>query len=298
MKTLSMTLLAIFAALLSASPLTAQTTTPSIDHAPVKVAVRGQNILFRAKVTPASKPIEAVTLHYAVSRDAAPYKVPMTPAGSGIYTGTVSADLTAGLPQLLYYIEARDTIGTTAETPWHSVEIKTGAPVPSTATPPKTNQQDSSVTESSWKKPALIAGGALAAGGAALAIMGGGGGGGGDEGGTGTTTTNTAGTYSGTASVFFQPPSGSPSGSTYPITITISPGGTVSSDTLASGSRIEGQLSGVNFLLVAPVNEAGRTGEIQFAGVVINNRITGTVQGSATTPDGNGTYSGGFSAAK
>lgn len=280
--------------LLTALPLSAQTRTPVIDHAPVKVAIRGQNILFRAKVTPATKPIESVTLHYAVSRDAAPYKIPMTPAGAGIFTGNVSADVTAGLPQLIYYIEARDTVGTTSETPWHTVEIKTGAPVPSTGTAPAAQP----AKQSSWKKPALIAGGALAAGGAALAIMGGGGGGGGDDSGSGGTSTNTAGTYSGTASVFFQPPSGSPAGSTYPITITVSSGGAVSSDTLFSGSRVEGQLSGVNFLLVAPVNEPGRTGEIQFTGVVINNRITGTVQGSATTPDGNGTYSGGFSAAK
>lgn len=296
MKTLYRSALTVIAALSMVLPLRAQTTAPAIDHAPVKVAVRGQNILFRAKVAPAAKPVESVTLHYAVSRDAAPYKVAMVPAGAGIYTGTVSADLTSGLAQLLYYIEARDTVGATAETPWYTVEIKSGAPVPATAASRgPAAPAGTPVKESSWKKPALIAGGALAVGGAALAIMGGGGGGGDSSGGT---VTNAAGTYTGTASVFFQPPSGSPSGSTYPVTITITSGGTVSSDNLQEGARLEGQLSGAGFVLVAPVNQPDRTGEIQFSGVVVNGRITGTVQGSATTSGGAGTYSGGFSAAK
>ena len=280
--------LILLTAFLTTQTVHAQNKAPVIDHAPVKVAVRGQNILFRAKVTSPAKTIDSVTLFYAVSRDAAPYKVPMNPAGTGIYMGTVSADVTAGLQQLLYYIEAKDTLGTVTETPWYPVEIKTGAPATKSAAPAE--------KESSWKKPALIAGGALAIGGAALAIMGGGGGGGSD-GGSGTTT-NTAGTYTGTASVYFQPPGGTLSSSTYPITITVTDKGVVSSDTLAEGVHLEGHLSGANFLLVAPVSQPDRSGEIQFLGVVINNRIAGTVQGSATTANGSGTYTGTFSAAK
>lgn len=284
-------------ALLATLPLCAQTTAPDINHSAVMVALRNQNILFRAKVTPSSKPIESVTLRYAVSRDAAPFKVPMTSAGGGIYTGTVSAEMTSGLQQLLYYIEARDTQGAVAETPWYTVEIKAGTPTPDNAATTAGAAPSSTKGQSSWKKPALIAGGALAVGGAALAIMAGGGGGG-DSGGGGGVTTNAAGTYTGTASVFFQPPSGSPSGSTYAISITITANGTVVSDTLYENTHLEGQMSGSSFTLTAAVNQGRRIGEIQFSGVVVDRRITGTVQGTATTPDGPGTYSGGFSASR
>jgi len=273
----------------------AQNAPPVIEHSPVKVAIRGQNILFRAKVIDDSRSIESVTMFYAVSRDAAPYKVAMSPAGAGVYTGTISSDLTAGLQQLLYYIEAKDSLGAVSETPWYTVEIKAGTP---TTTPTaKVGAAATSEKESSWKKPALIAGGALAVGGAALAIMGGGGSSGGSGSGSGVAT-NTAGTYTGTASVYFQPSGGTPTGSTYPITIAISDKGLVSSDTLFDGAHMEGQLSGANFLLTATVSQPDRTGEIQFLGVVINNRIAGTVQGYATAADSSGTYTGTFSAAK
>jgi hypothetical protein len=184
MKRCLLTGLVLIATLLSVQTTLAQNQAPVIDHSAIKVAVRGQNILFRAKVIDDAKAIDSVTLFYAVSRDAAPYKVAMTPAGAGIYMGTVSADLTAGLQQLLYYIEAKDSLGATAETPWYPVEIKSG--VPSATSTPSAKNASPPEKESSWKKPALIAGGALAAGGAALAIMGGGGGSGGDSGGNGT----------------------------------------------------------------------------------------------------------------
>lgn len=295
MTSLRLSGLLLLAAVLLPTLAQAQNTPPVIDHAPVKVAVRGQNLLFRAKVTDDSKSVDSVTLFYAVSRDAAPYKVAMNTAGAGVFTGIVSAELTSGLQQLLYYIEAKDSLGAVTETPWHTVEIKAGTTAPTPAPTVKTAPA-SPEKESSWKKPALIAGGALAAGGVALAVMGGGGGG--DSGGGGNSSTNTAGSYSGNASVYFQPAGGIPSGSTYPITITISSKGLVSSDTLLEGTHLEGQLSGANFLLTAPVSEPDRTGEIQFLGVVINNRIAGTVQGSATTSAGSGSYSGTFGAAR
>lgn len=295
MKLCLFPILVLIVSLLSVQTTIAQNHAPVIDHSAVKVAVRGQNILFRAKVTDDAKAIDSVTLFYAVSRDAAPYKVAMNPAGAGIYMGTVAADLTAGLQQLLYYIEAKDSLGATAETPWYPVEIKSG--VPSATSTPSAKNASPPEKESSWKKPALIAGGALAAGGAALAIMGGGGGSGGDSGGSGSST-NTAGTYSGTASVYFQPPEGALASSTYPITITISSKGLVSTDTLYDGVHLEGQLSGSGFELKAPVNQPDRSGEIKFIGMVSNNRIAGSVEGSATTTGGNGTYSGSFSATK
>ena len=82
------------------------------------------------------------------------------------------------------------------------------------------------------------------------------------------------------------------------MTITIDSSGGVSTDTLYPGQRLTGRLSGGNFLLTATDQTAGRTGEIQFVGTLIDTRIVGSIQGSATTAAGTGTYSGTFNAVK
>lgn len=274
---------------------------PLIEHSPITVGVRGQNIVLRAHVTHTSQTVKQVLLFYAVSRDAAPYKMVMNDSGSGWFTGTLPPDLTAGLKQLLYYIEARDATDATAETPWYVIELK-GAPKAETvpAQPPVAPVAPPGQPEgekSTWRKPALVAGGVLLAGGAALALSGGGGGGGGGSSSDGATT-NSVGTYSGSATACFQPPGGSSSCTTHAISIAIQANGTVSSDSLREGTHLEGKLSGANFLLVAPVKEGGLTGEIQYLGTVVNNRIAGSIQGTATSADGTGTYSGNFSAMK
>lgn len=286
-----------------------------IDHAPVTVALRGQSVMFRARAVSDAHPLKNVTLFYAVSHDAAPYKVSMYDSGGGWYTGSIPADLLSGLNQILYYIEVRDTSDATEETPWYTVAIRApGTPPPSTATPPPATVSTPRATapatktptaatapeegETSWTKPALIAGGALLVGGAAIAIANGGGGGGGGGGSSGTTTTNAAGTFSGTVTLCFQPPGGVSSCSSRAMTLVIDPNGVVSSDTLQEGKHLESALSGDNFLLIGSVSETNQTGEIQYLGTVVNNRIAGSIQGTATTPTGVGTYSGNFSAAK
>lgn len=261
-----------------------------IEHAPVTLAVKGQDVLFRTQVNPGAKPVKVVTLFYAVSRDAAPYKVVMQNSGVGWYTGTISAHMTAGLSQILYYIEARDTSDATTETPWYTIVVKNTG-VPSTA------QQAPGDQGRSWTKPALIAGGVILAGGAALALSSGGGGGGGGSSPDGTAT-NAAGTYSGTVTLCVQPPGSSSSCSSRAISILIDANNTVSTDTLSDGQHLEGKLSGANFLLVASVTETNGTGDIQYLGTLVNNRISGSIQGTLTTPTGTGTYSGNFSAAK
>lgn len=263
--------------------------TLKIEHAPVALAVRGQDVLFRTQVVPGTKPVKNVTLFYAVSRDAAPYKLPMQDSGSGWFTGSISANLTTGLNQLLYYIEARDTSDSTAETPWYTITVKDSGSVASATQPQK--------RERSWTKPALIAGGVVLAGGAALALASGGGGGGGSSAPNGTLT-NAAGTYNGTVTLCVQPPGTSSTCSSHATTILIDRTGMVSSDTLYEGKHLEGKLAGDTFLLLASVTETNGTGEIQFLGTVINNHIAGSVQGTLTTSTGTGIYSGNFSAVK
>jgi hypothetical protein len=276
---------------------------PVIEHSPIGVGVRGQSIVLRAHVTNETGSVRQTTLFYAVSRDAAPYKTTMNDSGAGWFTATIPGDLTSGLKQILYYMEARDAADATTETPWYTIELKSSqspsaTPAPVIAGPPgpSTATEQPKDGKSSWRKPALIAGGVLLAGGAALALSSGGGGGGGGT--ADGSVTNAAGTYNGTVTTCFQPPGGSSACSTRALSIVIDANGTVTSDSLREGSHLEGSLSGSNFLLVVPVAEGNLTGEIQYLGTVVNNRIAGSIQGTATSPAGTGTYSGNFSAVK
>lgn len=260
-----------------------------IEHAPVTLAVQGQDVLIRAQVIPGAQPVKNVTLFYAVSRDAAPYKVAMQSSGAGWYTGSVSSDLTTGLKQLLYYIEARDAGDLTAETPWNTITVKAGDGM-------AVKQAAADAKGRSWTKPALIAGGVILAGGAALALAGGGGGGGGGT--SDGTATNAAGTYMGTVTLCVQPPGSSSSCASHAMAIRIDRNGTVSSDSLHEGKHLEGKLSGNDFLLTTSVTETNGTGDIQYLGKVVNTSIAGSIQGTLTTSTGTGTYSGNFRASK
>ena len=269
-----------------------------IDHSPVTMAVRGQDVLFRVRIVPGAQPVKAVTLFYSVSRDAAPYKLAMQASGAGWFTGSISADMTAGLNQILYYIEARDASDVTAETPWHTIAVKnqgSGVAPPANTAPVAVNQKPPAQEESSWTKPALIAGGVILAGGAALALASGGGGGGGSS---DSPTNAAAGTYSGTITTCEQPPGSGSVCSSHAMTVLIDNTGMVSSDALYEGKHLEGKLSGSNFLLSTPVSGTNGTGEIQFLGTVVDNRIAGSVQGSFTSASGVGTYSGNFNGIK
>lgn len=331
-------ILFLAAVMLACGHARAQNLAPVIEHTPVKLAVRQQPIVFRAKVTDDNKALESVALRYSPSRDQAPYKADMRDTGAGLFMGNIPAELTANASQLYYYIEARDTLGATAETPWHTILFTLPQPAPAATAPapatapaataaptpaptpapvvapavvpaPAPAPTPAAVAAPSepapeegakWVKPALIVGGVLVAGGAvALAVSGGGGGGGGDDGGSaGGSYTNIAGTYTGTATTGYQPPGGTATYSTRSISVLISDKGVVISDNLREGVRLEGQMNGSSFLLVAPVGSAGQSGEIQYLGNVGSGRVSGSIQGSVTTADGTGSYSGSFSAVK
>lgn len=276
------------------SPILAANKAPVIDHSPVSVAVRGQNIVIRAKITDDSGPVKEATLFVAVSRDAAPFRVVMHDTGSDIYAATVATDLLTGLDRVQYYIDAVDAEALTTETPWSTVEIK--SPEPGKTVPFEGAGSEPESKRPGWVKPALIAGGVLAVGGVALALSSGGGGGGGSS--SDTNTTSSAGTYSGSQTTCFQPPDSSSTCSSGPITFTVDSDGGVSTDTLYPGQHLTARISGGNFLMTVAVKTADRTGEIQYVGTLIDTRIVGSVQGSATTASGNGNYSGTFNAVK
>lgn len=272
----------------------AEHTPPVIDHSPIGVAVKGQNVIVRAAIRDDAGPIKESTLFVAVSRDAAPFRINMTHGGSNLYTGTISSDLIGSLNRIQYYIDAVDSEGLTTETPWYTIDVKSPEPgktVPLDGGPPPVEQQK----RPAWVKPALIAGGVLVAGGAVVALSGGGGGGGGSG---STTNSSVAGTYTGSATTCFQPPSANSTCSSGSITITVDAGGNVTSDTLYPGQSLQGRLSGMNFVLGATVQTADRTGQIDYIGTIVDNKIVGSIQGAARTTGGDGTYSGTFTAVK
>jgi hypothetical protein len=272
----------------AAPVLAAENRPPEIRHEPVKVGVRGQPLSVRAVVTDKTGAIAGVNLYYTTSRDAAPYKLPMLSTGAGGYLGTVAGDLLASATQLFYYVEAVDDQDAAAETPYYSVALR--APQSGAGGAPPDGGSGRT-----WVKPALYTGGALALiGGAALAA---GSGGGGDSGGAGATTN--AGSYAGSVTTCFEPAGGTPACESHAMRIFVSTDGVVSSDSLREGQYLEGRLSGRSFTLIATVDEADRKGQIRYEGEVIQNRIAGSISGSAVlTGGGSGNYSGAFTATR
>jgi hypothetical protein len=286
---------------------------PVIKHEPVTTAVRGQSISIRAVLRDESVTMKSVSLFYTTSKDAAPFKIAMQSAGAGSYFGSIPSSLLKDANELSYYIEALDEQDVASETPWYTVKLQTtqpsvSQPIPSQplaviqpppqAIPSSTpNKQIEPKKDSwSWKGPAIIAGGAAAVvGGAILAASGSGGG---SSSGGGTSITN-AGTYTGSATRYIEMPGSSPSASSYPITITVTSSGAISSDTLHPNTFMESQISGTDFQMTADLDDTNLTGQIVYIGTLLNARITGSIAGSVSSSSGtNGAYSGIFSATK
>ena len=141
---------------------------PQVSHEPVTTAVRGQGVTLKAKVTDDHQKVESVTLYYTLSKDAAPFSVPMKPVGLDLYLGTIEAGVLAGINSLSYYIDAQDDLGATAETPWRVIDIRDAK------SPPDAAQKIApSGSEGSGIHWGYVAAGAVVAGGAALLLAGG-----------------------------------------------------------------------------------------------------------------------------
>ena len=286
--------------LLSPLAILAAGETPTIEHTPVTVAVRGQTLFVRARVTGGKRAIKSVTLHCAPSRDAAPFKIPLKDSGAGVYAGSIGPGLFAGIQELTYYIEATDDRDVSTETPWYTVKLKSLeqlepselAPQPQQAVPQAESKQ-----KPKWVVPALIGGSLLAIGGVAVLASSSGGGGSSDSGNTNSTTTY-AGTYVGSTTTCFAPSGGNSSCSSTPLTIVVGTDGTVSSSDIYDDTPLQTTLSGDSFVLVTQVNQTNTSGEVQFVGTIIDTRIVGSIQGSATSSTGTGAYSGNFTAVR
>ena len=242
-------------------------------------------------MTQAGRTIKSVKLFYSTSKDAAPFEVSMEETGGGSYLGSVPQNVLVGLNQITYYIAAENDAGATAETHWYTISLT--APQPGGA---GTAAAAAEPPRAKWVMPALIAGGvAVVAGAVVLATSSksGGGGGGGS-----TAPTNFVGTYRGTDQEWAGAPGSNPVYTTHSATITIAKDGTVSSADLHTGSTLTAKLSGADFVLTAPIVQSDLNGEIRYIGTVVNSRIVGTVEGSATSATNTLQYSGAFNATK
>ena len=270
---------------------------PHIAHDPVGVALRGQPITVLAQISSAA-PIKSVLLHYTLSKDASPFKLAMQSAGPAIFTGTIPATLLGNAAHVSYYIEAIDARDAAAETPWYMVQIKgTGdalaAPTAIT-TPAPAMGTSTDTNRSSYVGAALIAGGALAVVGAGLYVASRGSSS--DSGGG--AVTNAQGTYTGNKSISLSRPGQPVANSTTPVTIIIDQNGGVFSDSLIDGAVISGTLNGGGFALSGSTSTTNLVSNFTFNGSGVDNRIVGTISGTAQSATNAGTYSGSFSASK
>ncbi len=300
-----MNVIALFAAVALALPLAqAATSSPLITHDAVKQALKGQALTLKAKVTGGAG-IQAVTLYYTLSRDAAPFKVSMKAAGLDYYLGTIEGAVLAGAPSLSYYIEAEDTAGAVRETPWQVIALRDPKPgetnTPGAPSPLGTPRVPvPGAAEDDGISMGLIAGGAAAVIGGALLVANNDSGGGGGDSGT-TDPGAAAGVYSGTATTCLTLSGTPPTCESHAITITIDSQGKVLSTNLREGQSLTDTLSGPNFNLVAGIDGGtnGVTGEIFYHGTVVGKEIVGSISGSQQGGTaGSGSYSGSFSATR
>ena len=273
---------------------------PVISHNPVTYAVQGQSLTLKAKVTQDKPGVQAVSLYYALFRDAAPFRVPMKATGLNVYVGTIDSVMIKDVKTIAYYIEAQDMNGATAETPWYNVEFKKAdASTPATNETPAAPAGASTDTNSNWATYALIGGGAAAVIGGAV-IVANSGSGSGSSGGGATSTNSFAGTYGGTAAKCLTMSGQSPSCESHPVTFQVDSKNAILSADLQPGTPLTANVdSSGNFFMSVPVHGSNFvSGVIDFNGTIVDGQINGQISGSVTTTNSAGVYQGNFNAAK
>lgn len=172
---------------------------PVIQHEPVRVAEKSQPLGLRVTVRDATARIASVAVFHTSSRGMTPLRTPMTSTGAGAWYGTIPGHLIGPGNELLYYIQAENADGETADTDWLTISLKDAAVAPaaipsasavaeqsrrdtlpaSEARPAPAQTPQEPKKESRFRRylvpAAIVAGGAVVAGGAiALANSGGG----------------------------------------------------------------------------------------------------------------------------
>lgn len=284
---------------------------PVIQHDPVQVAEKGQPMGVRATVRDTAARVESVSLLYAPSRGMTPFRVALSSSGAGTWYGSIPGHMIGPGAQMLYYIQAENADGETAETDWHTVRVvergvapeaipaasdvarqaqqRAKAPVPLSPAPAPERPN-----RSKYLIPgAVIVGGAVAVGGAlAISDSGGGGGGGGGGGADVVTNANFGGTYT----ICFEPTSET-------NTVTVCDSGLVNVYVREGTVEVVG-LWGAE-LFTSPLNgsvfSVAKTAEatalfpesyLILAGEIRSGRCTVTVNGYSRDPANPGNYNG------
>ena len=274
---------------------------PTITHAPVQLAAKGQPRGVRARGRDAAARVETVSLFYAASRGMTPFRSAMASSGAGIWYGTIPGHMIGPGAQMFYYIQAENADGETKETDWQTVKVvESGvapAAIPSAtsvaqqaqrtagpATPDAAPAPAGKAGKSKYLVPiAVIAGGAVAIGGAiALADDNSGSSGGG---GTGAVTN---GNFGGSFSMTFEP--SSPSNTTMVgdsglVNVYVD-GNAVEIVGLWGSEILRTTLSGQVFSVSAPVPAAGPfpAAYLIVSGEFSGSACTARVDGYSTDP--------------
>ena len=276
-------------------PAAAPAAPPQISHDPVSMAVRGQPLSILAQAHATSGTIKSVTLLYTLSKDAAPFKLPMQAAGTQTYMGTIPAGLISNADKLWYYLEVTDSLDASTETPWFVVTISDARQLASAsgggAAPAPGPERDTG--RSSLVGAGLVAGGAAAVVGAALLVAHRGGGSD-----SGTAATNAPGRYAGSKTICLTMSGASQQCVSTPATIVIDQQGAINSDSLLDGQLLSGQLSGGSFTLTGSTSVSNLVSQLQFSGSLVGQRLVGSITGTAQSATNQGAYSGAFTADK
>ncbi len=276
---------------------------PAISHQPVQTAIRGQPLSVLAKVTDDSGSVKTVTLFYSLTKDAAPFRVPMKSSGTSMYYGTIPPSLMTDAESISYYIEALDYVDATSESPWYTVRIRDTSSKEKSETEARAPAPAAPVAPAAPKREGanllglgVIAGGAAAVLGGALLVAANkdsddDGGGQGDL----------AGTYQGAITECAATNGAASQCARHNMTITIDSGGKAQSDSIRSGEHLESTVQNNRFTFTAAIggDTNGLVGSIQYQGTVFTDgTISGDVVGDAESASNFVQYSGFFSASK
>jgi len=282
---------------------------PTLRHDPIQVAEKGKPLGIRATVRDAGGRVDSVSLYYAASRGMSPFRIPMSSSGAGVWYGTIPGHMLGPGAKILYYIQADNADGETAETDWQTVKLVEAGIAPKdipAASSVAYQAQRQAVPAGAQRSPApapkpksnkskylipaaVIIGGAVAVGGALALADSGGGGGGGDN-------PDVDGNYGGNYDICFEPtgPSNTTTVCDNGLVNVYITGGSVEIVGLWESEVLTGQVSGQTFSCVKSVSETTQFPESHLivSGEINGSVCTARIDGYSKDSENPGTYGG------
>lgn len=108
-------------------PPPSQPDAPLIKHVPVTTVLRGQPAHIVASASgQAGAVVTSMTTHVRITDVGKPIVYPMSVGGDGQQSANVPVSLIRGVHRFWYFVEARDSAGRFANTPWYPVRVIDG----------------------------------------------------------------------------------------------------------------------------------------------------------------------------